>query len=180
MIRPRQRRRRQHAVEPHVIRDLAVVVPEIECVAEDHRGTRHVAGLAAEGHARLRSDARVGELPERPLAEVERLLELRDERVLRPLGLHRVRGLGVLRRPREFHLAEGIAEQIVVVGEMLRDVSDRLLRRSRLVAELVGGDRVERLGEVPVERHDPAAKRLRDRVGRIGGWLLRDERGGHA
>jgi hypothetical protein len=38
-----QRCRRQDAVQPHVVRELTIVVAEVERVAEDHIRARHVA-----------------------------------------------------------------------------------------------------------------------------------------
>jgi len=163
--RSRERRRRQHAIQTHVVRELAVVIRQVERVAEQHVRARHVSRLPAECDRDLVGELRVIELADRPLAILERRLELGDQRVLGPRCLHGVGGRGVLGRPCALHRPEIVAEEIVVVHQMLGDEPDALLRRRRLVAELRLRDRIESLGEVPVGGQDAVAERRRDRVG---------------
>ena len=59
---------------------------------------------------------------------------------------------------------------------MLSDVADAELRGRRLIAELRLGDRIECLGNIPLEAECPVAEYRRDRIGRwSGGRLLGEE-----
>src|SRR4051812_48608030 len=88
--RSRQRGRRQNVVETHVIRELAVMVREIEGVTERHVRARNSARLRPERHRELLAELGVVQLRESTLAERERFLELRNEGFLGPLRLDRV------------------------------------------------------------------------------------------
>ena len=123
--RRRERGGRQNVVQAHVVRDLAVVIRHVERVAQDHAGARALPRLPAERQRDLFAQFRIVELGERVLAELERRLELRDERVLGPLRLDGVGRRRIRCRQRRLHLPEIIAEEIVVARQMLRDVAQR-------------------------------------------------------
>src|SRR5437588_5961610 len=108
----RERRRRQDVVQTHVVRELAVVIGDVERMAKHHARTCHVPRLATERHRDLIGELRVIELGEGVLAERERRFELRDQRILGPLCLDGIRRRRVLRRQRRLHRAEIVAEEI--------------------------------------------------------------------
>ena len=100
-------------------------------------------GVAGEVHRHLLRELSVGQGRHDIPAEDQRSSQSRDERVLRPLRLQRI-GERILRGGDVLVGTEHIAQGIVRVLEMLRDIADGLLGRSRLVGVLLGGDGVER------------------------------------
>src|ERR1043166_7870599 len=123
----RLRGRRQESVEPEVDRRLAVMIAPV--IGSDHHcagaGERH----AEDGH--VLAEVGVGQLGDRVVAELEGLLEPRDQ------GLLSARG-GQLRSLRRLHAADLTAERVVAAAEVQNDVGEAHLRRRRLEEILVG------------------------------------------
>ena len=156
------------------------MIREIERVTEHHRDSRRVPGRAAKRERHRVRERRVAQLVERLGAERERRLEFRYQLILRPLRLDGIRRRCVVLRSVGLHRAEGVAEEITVAGDVLRDVAERELRGRRLVAELRFGNGIECLRDIAVRGEDPALERRNDWVGRRRrGRLLGGERAGN-
>src|SRR5262249_39497307 len=112
--RLRQRRRREHAVQAHVVRDLAVVIDQIECMGEYQVPPNRFPLSAGVGKGNRFGECGVGNLFDRLLAECKRCFEPRHELGLWPSGLDGVRRRRVLRIGRRFHGAEGAAVEVAI------------------------------------------------------------------
>src|SRR5204863_8415989 len=130
---PGARRGRQHAVQPQVVRFLAVLLGPVSHRDQDRR--RAGKWVRPEQLNRL-IELRIVQLRERRLTELERLPQPGDERVLAGGGVDR----GALRRSDARDLT---AQQIVtLVDEVVLNLREANLRRSGSVAVLVRRNRL--------------------------------------
>src|SRR2546423_2322905 len=152
------------------------MVSKVLHVADQHPSTYHSTWVSTKGHGNRVSELCVINLGDCLLAKRKRLLEARYQLVLGPGCLDRVSGNGILGRARSLHRAKVVAEEIVVICNVLRDVADTQLRGRRLVSELRLRDGIERLRDVAVQRGDSGLEGGTHRAGwKRGRRLLRGE-----
>src|SRR6266513_3740367 len=124
------------------------MIRQVERVAEDHVGACDSPRIRTKGESYRLGELRIVELSDRLIAVRKRFLETRHQLRLRPGRLHRIRSGGILGCPRSLHRAKVVAEEVIVVRDVLSDESDTQLRRCWFVGELRRGDRVESLRNV--------------------------------
>src|SRR5438477_151466 len=109
-----QRCRRKHVVQTHVVRELAVMIRQVDRVAEDHPGACDSPRIPTKGDSHWLCELRIVELSDRLIAVRERFLEARHQLGLRPGRLHRIRSGGILGWPRSLQRAKVVAEEVIV------------------------------------------------------------------
>src|SRR5437773_9793642 len=100
------------------------MIRQVERVAEYHIGACDGPRIRTKGESYRLGELRIVELGDRLIAVRERFFEARHQLGLRPGRLHRVRSSGIFGCPRSLHRAKVVAEEVIIVRDVLSDESD--------------------------------------------------------